>query len=116
MNLLHVCGTQRLRMEWALDYPVEAINWDDQEAETPSLAEIREQTDRILVGGLDRHRDLEGENPEQIRRRIREKVIRATTQAGEKLIVSGGCDWSISASHYFPLWREVMEEFTLRLK
>ena len=116
MNLLHVCGTQRLRMEWALDYPVEAINWDDQEAETPSLAEIREQTNRILVGGLDRHRDLEGENPEQIRRRIREKVIRATTQAGEKLIVSGGCDWSISASHYFPLWREVMEEFTLRSK
>ena len=103
-------------MEWALDYPVEAINWDDQEAKTPSLAEIREQTDRILVGGLNRHRDLEGDDPEQIRKQIRDKVSRAMTQAGENLIVSGGCDWSIPASRYFPLWREVMEEFALRSK
>lgn len=109
-NILHVCGVGKLRMDWVLDYPVDAFNWDDRQPGNPSLADVRAATEKILVGGLDRFRDLAGASREEIKTRLLEKIRRATEQAGRNLIVSGGCDWTIGASHRFYIWREVMEE------
>ena len=110
-SILHVCGEGHLRMDWILDYPVAALNWDDQWAENPSLAQVRSQTSRILVGGLDRHTDLLGIHRQEIKERIKGKILQAMKQAGNQLIVSGGCDWSIDSSYRFGIWQEVMEEF-----
>ena len=109
-NILHVCGEGKLRLDWVLHYPVEALNWEDRSAMNPSLSEIRSLTDKILVGGMDRRRDLLGTSRQEIKSRLVEKVRSAMEQAGSKLIVSGGCDWGIDTTYRFYIWREVMEE------
>ena len=111
-NILHVCGQSGLRMDWVLDYPVHALNWDDRQPLTPSLAQVRAQTDKVLIGGLDRKHDLAGTDKCAIRARLTEHIRDARAQAGEKLILSGGCDWSLEDAANFPLWREVMESLS----
>jgi len=49
-NLLHLHGT-RVMFDLAADYPVQAINWHDQET-PPSLAEALDRFPGALVGGL----------------------------------------------------------------
>lgn len=112
-NILHVCGVGKLRMDWVLEYPVDAFNWDDRQPDNPSLADVRALTEKILVGGLDRFQDLEGADREEIKTRLLESIRRAAAQAGRNLIVSGGCDWSIDATYRFYIWREVMNELRL---
>lgn len=109
-NILHVCGIGQLSMNWVLDYPVDAFNWDDRQPGNPSLADVRALTDKILVGGLDRFMDLEGTDRKEIKERLLANIRRATAQAGRNLIVSGGCDWPIDATYRFYIWQEIMED------
>lgn len=124
-NMAHACHTNRDTLELFLEYPVEAINWADQHKENYSMGEIREKTDKVLVGGLDHAKgenegdinlmlkietDLSGTNREEIKKRIKNKVYSALHASGNKTIISGGCLWSIGALPRFPLWKEVMEE------
>lgn len=109
-QLLHICGDANLCLEQALDYPVDALNWEDQSSYNPSLAEVRCVTDKILVGGLDRHLDMNG-TPQEIRARLTQRIADAVAQAGKKLILSGGCDWSPAATRKFSIWREVMDAY-----
>lgn len=51
-NILHVCRDHNM-LDLLLDYPVSAINWADQGAGNPSLAEVRARTDKAVMGGLD---------------------------------------------------------------
>ena len=113
-NILHVCGNHALAMDWVLDYPVEAINWDDQRSKNPSLGEVREKTDKILVGGLDRLHDFSGVDREMIKTTLQKKILEAQKQAGQKLIISGGCDWKLDATYRFYIWQEVIEELSAR--
>lgn len=109
-NMLHVCGRSRLAFDWVLDYNVDAFNWDDCFALNPSLGEIRQKTDKVLVGGLNRLEDLEGPDREKIYETIKRRAYAAMEQAGDKLVFSGGCAWGENALHRFCVWQEVMDE------
>ena len=105
-NMAHVCHGEAAFTEWFLDYPVEAVNWSDQWKEHYSMAEMRERTDKVLVGGLNHSdngsykdlsimvkspSDLSGASREEIKGRIKRKVKAALDGAGPKVILSGGC-------------------------
>lgn len=54
MNMLHVCKSESYVRELA-DYPVEALNWDTNEASNPTLGDMRGPAGgKALVGGLSR--------------------------------------------------------------
>ena len=109
-TMLHVCGASNLLFDQVIDYPVTAFNWEDQSPYNPSIGDIRKRTDKVLVGGIDRHKDLLGGDRELIKRTIREKVDIAMREGGNKLIISGGCEWPRKPTHRFNVWREVMNE------
>ena len=124
-NMAHVCNGDAALSEWYLDYPVEAVNWADQHSEQHSMAEMRQLTDKVLVGGLDHSdhgdvrdvtikvkspSDLAGSDRAKVKARIKRKVEEALAAAGPKVILSGGCGWGIGSLPRFPLWEEVMEE------
>lgn len=124
-NMAHVCHGDAELSEWFLDYPVEAVNWADQDPAHHSMKEMRQLTDKVLVGGLNHSingsykdlsimvkspSDLSGTNREEIKAHVKEKVLTALRDSGNKTIISGGCGWGIGSLPRFPLWEEVMEE------
>lgn len=110
-SLLHVCGESRLLFDELLEYPVDAFNWDDQMPGTPSFAELRKKTNKMLVGGLDRKTDFAGDSREQIKEIIRKRIDAALEQGGRKIMISGGCAWDFDSAYKFFIWKEVMEEY-----
>ena len=124
-NMAHICHGDASTSQWFLDYPVDAFNWADQEQGQLTIGEMRQKTDRVLVGGLDHanghgYKELEGRykpssdfagnDRDEIKGHIKMKVIEALKAGGVKTVISGGCGWSEGSLPRFPLWREVMEE------
>lgn len=109
-SLLHVCGENRLLFDELLEYPVDAFNWDDQMPETPSFAEIREKTDKLLTGGLNRKTDFAGSGRDIIKRLLVKRIRETVRQGGPKVMISGGCAWDFDSAYKFFIWKEVMEE------
>lgn len=85
-NLLHVHG-YHIMFDLVAGYPVQAINWHDQET-PPSLGEALGRFPGALVGGLARWEDLLRGSPAQVRHKAR-AAIEAT--GGRRLIVGAGC-------------------------
>lgn len=127
-NLAHLCHGDRNSADQFLNYPVQAFNWADTHIEHRSLKEMREVTDKVLVGGLDHDlkssgylsctdgtvaqsgTDLSGPDREQVKKTIRQRLKTAMKAAGPKFIFSGGCGWNHDALHRFNLIGEVMDE------
>ncbi|GHT68077.1 hypothetical protein FACS1894110_14830 [Spirochaetia bacterium] len=108
-TMLHVCG-ERIYMDKVLDYPVQALNWEDLSPLNPSLKQVRAMTDKVLMGGLDRNRDFLGSDREKIKDIIRDRIAIGIRDAGQKYIVAGGCEWNRNAAHRFTVLTEVIEE------
>lgn len=127
-NLAHLCHGDRNDTDHFMEYPVQAFNWADTHREHRSLKEMREVTDKVLVGGLDHDlgsggylscfggaaagggTDLSGADREQVKARVRSRLETAMKAAGPKFVFSGGCGWSHDALHRFNLVREVIDE------
>lgn len=109
-TMLHVCGTNWVDLDLVVDYPVQALNWDDAFEGNPSLKEGRAKSDKVLMGGMDRRTDLLGSDREVIKRTIKMRAGQAKKDAGEKLILTGGCSWTGDSIHRFNLWQETMDE------
>lgn len=85
-RILHVHGTH-VDMKRVLDYPVEVVSVSDRLKGNPSLAQLREMTDKCLMGGINEARIQERSVPE-----IREEMWDAFKQAGrKKFIIAPGC-------------------------
>ena len=85
-RILHVHGTH-IDMKRVLDYPVEVFSVSDRLTGNPTLAQLREMTDKCLMGGINEARIQERSLPE-----IREEMWDAFKQAGKKkFIISPGC-------------------------
>lgn len=85
-NLLHIHG-QDVMFDLLADYPVQAINWHDQET-PPSLGEAAERTDKVLVGGLGQIETMMCGTTED----VRAKVVDAMDQTGGRRFILGvGC-------------------------
>lgn len=85
-NLLHLHG-QHVMFDLVADYPVQAINWHDQET-PPSLGEALTRFPGAVVGGIHREATLLRGTPEQVQAEVR-AAIEAT--GGRRLIVGTGC-------------------------
>jgi uroporphyrinogen decarboxylase len=85
-NLLHVHG-YNIMFDLVVDYPVQAINWHDQET-PPSLAEALKRFSGAVIGGLHRWDDMLRGTPEQVRAKA-EAALEAS--GGERFILGTGC-------------------------
>lgn len=109
-TMLHICGPKNLRFRELLDLPVQAINWEDQSPDNPSIAEARKMTDKVLMAGLNRNADFYGADRVKVKSRIRAKAEEAIREGGPKVIVATGCECSREITHRFVVWNEVMDD------
>ncbi len=86
LNLLHIHG-HAIMFDLVADYPVQAINWHDQET-APSLQEGQQRFTGAVVGGLHRWEDLLRGTPEQIREKARTAIEQS---GGRRFILGTGC-------------------------
>ncbi len=86
-NILHLHGSEVMFKETA-DYPVQAINWHDQD-DGPGFEEALSLTDKCFVGGLSHLNTLIQENAEE---EIKSQVISAWNTNNHKGVILGpGC-------------------------
>ncbi len=91
-NLLHLHGTN-VMFDLVADYPVQAVNWHDQET-PPSLSEAMSRFPRVLVGGLRQWETMLGGTPDRVRSEVRAAIEET---GGRRLIVGTGCVTPITA-------------------
>ena len=106
-NVLHLHG-RNVMFDLVLDYPVQAINWHDQET-PPSLREALGRFPRALIGGLRQWETMVRGTPEQVRAEA--QAAFAQTDGGRRLVLGTGCVTPITAP-WGNLWaaREAVEE------
>jgi uroporphyrinogen decarboxylase len=94
LNMLHLHG-EEVMFDQFVDYPVQIINWHDQES-PPSLADGLQLFPGAVCGGLQRERTIVLGTPEQ---EIIEaqQAIQATN--GRRFILGTGCVVPITAPH-----------------
>lgn len=119
LNMLHLHGGNDLMFKEHLDYPVQAINWEDITPEGTSgavtMAEARQMTDKILVGGMDHRSDLfiENNNRAALKERLKARARAAIAGAGkDRLIFAPGCGFpqNVELIFRYPLIKEALEE------
>ena len=91
-NLLHLHGTH-VMFDLVADYPVQAINWHDQET-PPSLREALDRFPGALVGGLRQWETLLRGTPERIGSEARAAI---EVTEGRRLVIGTGCVTPITA-------------------
>jgi uroporphyrinogen decarboxylase len=94
LNMLHLHGMD-IMFEQFLDYPVQIINWHDQDT-WPSLAEGLQRFPGVACGGLQRDKTMVLGTPDQIRAEAR-VAIQAT--GGKRFILGTGCVVPITAPY-----------------
>jgi uroporphyrinogen decarboxylase len=86
LNVLHLHG-EDVMFEQLADYPVQVINWHDQET-WPSLAEAQRRFDGAVCGGLQRWDGIVLGTPDQ----VQEQASAAIKQTGGRGFILGtGC-------------------------
>ena len=85
-NVLHLHG-ENVMFDLACEYPVQAINWHDQDT-PPSLREALSRFDGALVGGLHRVNTMLRGTPEQVQNAAAAAVA---ATGGRRLVLGTGC-------------------------
>jgi uroporphyrinogen decarboxylase len=85
-NMLHIHG-QEVMFDLLTDYPLQAINWHDQET-PPTLEEALDRTDKVLVGGLGRIETMMCGTPDDVCAKAAEAVAHT---GGRRFILGVGC-------------------------
>jgi len=93
-NVLHLHGND-VMFEQVADFPVQVINWHDQET-FPSLSKGKEIYQGVVCGGLKQWDTMVLGTPDQVRAEA-QAAIEAT--GGEQFILGTGCVTPITAPH-----------------
>lgn len=102
-NILHVHGQKDMFMEEYVNYPVQAINWENIPhglvgQGVTTVADLRKITDKILIGGTDQFFDFYG-SLEEIQKRFKLRVETAAAQSGDlRFIFAPGCSLPLDIS------------------
>lgn len=122
-NIHHIHGSTGLLMDRFLDYPCQAISWEDCFAGPDSgftMADIRSRTDKILIGGIEMWSDYYSQNNdrEEVKQTLLRRGREAIRQAGfDKLILAPGCAAPLDVPPYrFSLQHEAAIELTERYR
>ena len=117
--MLHVHYCEDLVMEEYMDYPVQAFNWENCTAcpdmsRLTSIRQVREMTDKIIIGGIDQHNDFHDPNNDRelIKERLRRRLLTALEECGDyNFVFAPGCALPMDVDRYvFTLMEEVVEE------
>jgi uroporphyrinogen decarboxylase len=84
-NVLHVCRNRNM-IDLLLDYPVSAFNWADDGEGNPSLADVRNRTNKAVMGGLDHTRLHEMSTDE-----VAGQAEAALADGAERVFLTAGC-------------------------
>ncbi len=84
-NAFHVCRTKNM-IDLVLDYPVAAFNWADRSEGNPGLAEVRERTSAVVMGGIDHTRLHDMSEAE-----VEQQVAEAISAGPDRVIAAPGC-------------------------
>jgi uroporphyrinogen decarboxylase len=107
LNMLHIHG-KNIMFDKLADYPVQIINWHDQET-TPSLEEGKENYPGVVCGGLRRQETMVLGSHEDV---IQESSDAMKETDGERFILGTGCVVPINAPYGNILAaRKVVENF-----
>jgi uroporphyrinogen-III decarboxylase len=86
LTTLHLCG-QKIYTEHIREYPVPVISWADRFTDNPSLSQMKQMTDAVVMGGID-HTRLTRHTWES----IKENVSTGIKQGGkQRFILANGC-------------------------
>lgn len=128
-NMAHLCNGRFDKaentkfIEGCLDLPFDAFNYSNTWSDImPSFADIRKKTDKVLVGGIQhsamplgriswnslKNNDFTGGDRAVIKAKLRARVDKAIEEAGNKLVIAGGC--GCFEPHRFCVFDEVMDE------
>ncbi|MPZ23371.1 MAG: hypothetical protein GEU28_07470 [Dehalococcoidia bacterium] len=90
LNVLHVCRSNNL-LEMMLDYPVHALNWDIHAAGNPGLGDIRERSNKGVIGGIGQEQPMKTGSADEVSSQAREALDET---GGRAFILSAGCSIS----------------------
>jgi uroporphyrinogen decarboxylase len=104
LNVIHVCGPNAYVGEH-LDYPVAVMSWDAHAEGNPSIATLREHTDKTLLTGID-HEGTFVKGPAAL---VQEEAREALQESGgTRFILGPGCAVpAIAPMSHFQAVREV---------
>ncbi|HUX85745.1 MAG TPA: uroporphyrinogen decarboxylase family protein [Chloroflexota bacterium] len=85
-NILHLCGEEVYFADFH-DYPAAMLNWAVEE-NNPSVAEVRQLTDRALLGGVSAKPGFAALTPAQVAAQV-QAAVEATS--GRHLLIGPGC-------------------------
>ncbi len=94
LNVLHLHG-EAIMFSVFRDYPVQIINWHDQET-PPSLAEAQQQFDGVVCGGIERLQTMVLGTPEDVEREARAAF---DSTEGRRFVLGTGCVTPITAPY-----------------
>jgi uroporphyrinogen decarboxylase len=86
LNMLHLHGND-IMFDQFVDFPVNIINWHDQET-YPSLSEALLEFPGVVCGGLGRHNTMVLGTPENVRN---EALKASEATGGQRFILGTGC-------------------------
>jgi uroporphyrinogen decarboxylase len=86
-NLLHVCRPHNM-LDDLIDYPVAAINWSVHGEGNASLADVKEKTDKAVMGGVDERGALLSGSPDDVRTQVRDALAQT---GGRGFLLAPGC-------------------------
>lgn len=118
-DMLHVHGDANLDFNRILDYPVHALNWETSTASVPeeqltSFRALRQQTDKVFIGGIDQTTDfyVEEYDRAKLKGNMEKRLAQAIAEnGGNRFVFAPGCTLPMDVNHYaFTLIQEVAEE------
>ena len=86
VRLLHTCKSH-LDLSRVKDYSYEVLSWADRDPTCPTMAQVREVSDKCLMGGINQSGVIE-QNVDQIKQDIDSAIA---VNNGQNFILSPGC-------------------------
>lgn len=118
-NMLHVHGDANLMMDRFLDYPAQAINWENVPSKVCSqqwttARAVRQMTDKLLICGVDQTADFYNRDNDRnaIKALLKERYQAVAEElGGNEFVFAPGCSMPLDVNPYvFTLMKEVVEE------
>ena len=118
-NMLHVHGDANLMMDRFLDYPVQAINWENVpskicDRQRTTVKMVRQMTGKLLICGIDQTADFynKDNDREAVKALLKERYDAVAKEVGGNgFVFAPGCSMPSDVEPYlFTLLKEVAEE------
>lgn len=118
-NMLHVHYDKDLMFDELLDYEVQALNWENctagvDPARLTSIKQVRQMTDKVIIGGIDQHNDFYNadNDREAIKEVLRRRLHTSLEECGDgRFVFAPGCALPMDVDRYvFTLMQEVVLE------